>query len=71
MSIHPARIWNPSGLSAGAAFVFVAGVMLGSPAVLAASAGLLGLAVTGSGLAAFMRRFQVRPQPAARGARRR
>ena len=71
MSTHPTRIWYPSGMTACAAFVFVAGVLLGSPAVLAASAGLLSLAVAGAGVMSVMRRFQVLPQPASRAARRR
>lgn len=71
MRAHPTRIWDPPVIAAVAAFVFVAGMLIGSPAVMAASAGLLVMAVIGAGLVSVMRRFQVLPQPAGRGAHRR
>lgn len=71
MSAHPIRIWSPSGMTALAAFVFVGGMLFGSPAILVASAGLLGVAVAGAGAVSLMRRFQVLPRPAVQVARRR
>lgn len=71
MRAHPTRIWDPPVIAAVAAFVFVGGMLIGSPAVMAASAGLVVLAAAGAGLVSIMRRFQVLPQAVARGARRR
>lgn len=71
MRTHPIRIWDPSGIAAVSAFVFVLGMLVGSPAVLAASGGLIVLAAASAAVASLMRRLQVLPQPAVRVGRRR
>jgi hypothetical protein len=69
MTSHPNRIVDPSMIAAAAAFAFVAGVLVGSPAVLAASALILALAIMITLFSRVMRRLQVLPQPAQRSSR--
>ncbi len=71
MNQHPVEICDPSRIAAAAAFVFIGGMLLASPAVMLTGGAILGLSLVVGGVSSVRRRLQVRPQPAVRAYRRR
>lgn len=71
MNQHPIEICDPSWIAAAAAFVFIGGMLVASPAVMLAGGAILGLSLIVSGVSSVRRRLLVRLQPAARACRRR
>lgn len=71
MNQHPIEICDPSWIAAAAAFVFIGGMLVASPAVMLTGGAILGLSLIVSGVSSVRRRLLVRLQPAARACRRR
>jgi hypothetical protein len=71
MNQHPVEICDPSWIAAAAAFVFIGGMLVASPAVMLTGGAFLGLSLVVGGVASIRRRLQVRPQPVARAYRHR
>jgi hypothetical protein len=71
MNQHPVEICDPSWIAAAAAFVFIGGMLVASPAVMLAGGAILAVSLIVSGVSSVRRRLQVRLQPAVRAYRRR
>lgn len=71
MHQHPVELWDPSRITAAAAFVFIGGTLVASPAVMLTGGAILGLSLLAAGIVSVRRRLQVRLQPALQASRRR
>jgi hypothetical protein len=71
MNQHPVELCDPSWIAATAAFVFIGGMLVASPAVMLTGGAILGLSLGVGGFLSVRRRLQVRPQPVARAYRHR
>jgi hypothetical protein len=66
MNQHPVEVHDPSWIVAAAAFVFISGALVASPAIMVTGGAMLAVSLIVTAVSSLRRRLQVPPRPVAR-----